>query len=95
MAKARILRRDLTRTLAAIAALSVLSGCDTPRHGSMPIIDGAQSPAMGKLHTCADGSSEGQIAKRASNLSGGATWCAANERVQLCKLAVGRTVLRS
>jgi cytochrome c553 len=53
MAKARTRRRDLAKTLAAVAAVTALSGCDIPRHGSMPIIDGAQNRATGKLHTCA------------------------------------------
>ncbi len=53
MADARTRRRDQAKTLAAVATLSVLCGCDTPRHGSMPIIDGAQNRATGKLHTCA------------------------------------------
>jgi cytochrome c553 len=53
MAKAAIRRRDPAKTLAAVAALSLLGGCNTPRHGSMPIIDGAQNRATGKLHNCA------------------------------------------
>ncbi len=56
MAEAQIRRRDLARPLAGVAALSVLSaliGCDTPRHGSMPIVDGVQNQAAAKLHTCA------------------------------------------